>query len=649
MSIDSSTIAFRKLAAFSALMACLAVMPQLPLLLTGLIVAIAIASWLLPKPHRILLLLLMLSSLAVLALAFNGRIGRDTAAGMLALMIVLKAMETSGLRDFRALLGFALFLPFAALLGDQKPTTLILALVNAIYWLAALQISSTGELRLPDQRWPDFGKALAKQLLLALPLAAALFWLFPRISTPLWGLPGLSNQGIGLGDTMKPGQWLDTLADDRIAFRVEFAGQAPAPEQRYWRGPVLWDFDGLMWRRIERDNQMPVRAQPPSETVGGISYKVSLEPTEKTYLPVLDWPRSAPEPYFLNNENSLYSDKRIQKMTQYSAQSQLTPDANAVLDDISRQRALAFPRGINKKTQALALQWRAEAGSDRAYIARILDWIRSDFSYTLATEEPRINAVDDFLFTDKKGFCQHFSSSFAILMRAAGIPSRVVTGYVGGFRNPYGNYWVLYNKDAHAWNEVWLEGEGWVRFDATAAVAPENILDTVTSSGGQQEQYFGERSLFSPLFDYGDFITSRWNDWVVGFNAARQMALFKGIGIEEAQRWQMLAVLFSIATLISYAIFVFARRVVIIQHPLELAWRRLVLRYRKAGIGKPAHETPLAFAQRIGNRELAAIAERFTRWRYGRQMAGETDMRELLADMAAHSPSAQSPGKTESF
>ncbi len=210
------------------------------------------------------------------------------------------------------------------------------------------------------------------QLLFALPLAAALFWLFPRISTPLWGMPGLADQGNGLGDTMKPGQWLDSLTDDRIAFRVTFEDRVPTPGQRYWRGPVLWDFDGVQWMRRPEDS-VPINRTPETITdTAGIAYEVSLEPTEKKYLPSLDWPRAAPAPYYLSKEMTVYSDKPMQKITQYSAQSSTQPASTGELDAISRQRALAFPVGLNKRTQELAKQWRAEAVDDRAYIERVL-------------------------------------------------------------------------------------------------------------------------------------------------------------------------------------------------------------------------------------------------------------------------------------
>jgi len=170
-----------------------------------------------------------------------------------------------------------------------------------------------------------------------------LFWLFPRIATPLWGLPNLANQVGGLGDSMTPGQWLDSLVDDRIAFRVTFAGNPPLPGQRYWRGPVLWDFDGKEWRRQSWDS-LPVEFDnKDSETsTASIVYSVSLEPTERQYLPVLDWPRTAQAPFFLTQEASLYSDKPIQKLTQYNAESWTSRSPINTLNDSQRRRALAF-------------------------------------------------------------------------------------------------------------------------------------------------------------------------------------------------------------------------------------------------------------------------------------------------------------------
>jgi protein-glutamine gamma-glutamyltransferase len=642
-----TAISIRRAASLSGLFAALPLLPQLSLNLTLCLLVILGISALLPKPpHRLIVFIALFAVVALMILEFKGRFGREVAASMLALMMGLKCFETKSIRDLRAILGFSLFLPFAALLNSQTPLTVVLCLVNFSFWLFLLQVLSTGRMIWPKKNFSQILKSISTQILLALPLAIALFWLFPRISSPLWGLPSLSSQGIGLGDSMRPGQWLDTLADDRIAFRATFKDQTPKADQRYWRGPVLWDFDGLQWTRKKQDS-LPSAKQPflQPTNANSIAYDVSLEATERKYIPSLDWPYNTTSDYSISNDGTVYSELAIQKVTRYSGISILQPNPNAKLDPQTRQRALAFPKGFNKKTQALALQWRAESDSDRAYIERVMQWIQQDFSYTLATEEPGINSIDDFLFTDKKGFCQHFSSSFAILMRAAGIPSRVVTGYVGGYKNPYGDYWILYNKDAHAWNEVWLEGEGWVRFDPTAAVAPENILDTIQSNAGP-EQYFGDQSLLSPMFDYSDFIKSNWNDWVVGFNAARQAQLFQGIGLAKIQRWQMLIVLISLAGGISYALFLLIQlRSKEYIAPVERAWQKLLLKMNKRGLAKRSDETALDYARRIESKELVEIAERYTRWRYGKVAFSEAETRTLIADLRALSISSKATGQ----
>ena len=646
---NTSTATIRKAAAVCALLAATPLLLQMPSTMVLCLLGILLLSFILPSaPNRFVVILVLFATLALMLLEYRGGFGRDVAACMLALMLGLKCLETKSIRDLRSVLGFSLFLPFAALLNNQSPLSLSLSLLSLLCWLFLVQACSTGTLLWPKIPVLQSIKRMALHLLFALPMAAALFWLFPRISTPLWGLPNLSSQGMGLGDSMKPGQWLDTLADDRIAFRVKFTGKTPAPQQRYWRGPVLWDFNGIEWTRRDIDSLQKIAIEPNAKATGAtIDYQLSLEPTERNYLPALDWPLVAPADYYLSDELTVYSDKPIQKITQYSGQAYLQPQASAVLDFATRQRALAYPLGFNKRSQALAKQWRVQSQNERAYIERVMQWIERDFSYTLATEEPGINAVDEFLFTNKKGFCQHFSSSFAILMRAAGIPTRIVTGYVGGYKNPYGEYWMLYQKDAHAWNEVWLENEGWVRFDPTAAVAPENILDTIQTNVGT-EQYFGEKGLFSPIFDYSDFIKSNWNDWVVSFNAARQENLFKGIGIQQIQRWQLLILLIALSSVLSYGIFLFLNRKIKANiAPLEAAWLNLTATFDRKDFAKHAHETALDFALRhtdkaAWSKPLLDISQRYSNCRYANSVLSEPDIHLLIEDMRALGKQIQS-------
>ena len=448
-------------------------------------------SWRRPLPGWLRLLLALVLVGAVLASA-RFQLGRDTACALLAAMLAIKPAETSGLRDARSLLGFALFAPFATFLLDQGPLPLLLGLFGATLALAALlrlaELES-GEIAAGVAPLPPWRRFVAVWRLLAvgLPLALATFWLFPRLATPLWGVPERAIARPGLSDHMTPGAWLDVLGDDSTALRVQFLGATPARAQMYWRGPVLWDYDGRTWTPARW-----LRSLPPAPVRRGTprwDYQLELEPTDKRQLVALALPLAAPAGTRLSRDYGLYAERPLGSLTRWRMQS-APPQAFAMdLPRTLRREALALPPGFNPRTVAMARQWRREAGDDDAAIARrAMQMIRDGFGYTLATPLLGHDAVDEFLFDYRAGYCEHFSSAFVVLMRAAGIPARVVTGYVGGYRNPIGGYWLVRNSDAHAWAEVWLPGRGWVRFDPTAAVAPERIRDAARAVEPHREQ-----------------------------------------------------------------------------------------------------------------------------------------------------------------
>src|SRR5690606_25670964 len=270
----------------------------------------------------------------------------------------------------------------------------------------------------------------------------------------------------------------EILNDDSTALRVQFHGDAPPRERMYWRGPVLWHYDGRTWTQARW-----LRDLPPARVRSGPvrwSYRIELEPTDRRQLVALDLPLAAPDGTSLSRDYSLRAARPLTRLTRWELQSASPAEFATDLPATLRRAALELPAGFNPRTVALARQWRREAGDDDEAIARrAMAMINEGFAYTLATPLLGRNAVDEFLFEQRAGYCEHFSSAFVALMRAAGIPARVVTGYVGGYRNPIGDYWLVRNSDAHAWAEAWLPGRGWVRFDPTAAVAPERIFDTL--------------------------------------------------------------------------------------------------------------------------------------------------------------------------
>jgi transglutaminase-like putative cysteine protease len=569
---------------------------QVPAWLAAALALAFVLAWFSEKPWPAawrLLLTLLVGGL-VLA-AYDFRIGRDTSCAGLVAMLLLKPFETHARRDAQSLLGFSLFAPFAAFLQDQGPMTLGLALPAVA--LSVLAWSQLAQGR-PAPLLPEL-RRMAVALGLALPLTLAGFWLFPRLATPLWGLPENSVGRMGLGDRMTPNEWLDALVDDSPAFRARFLGATPPRTQMYWRGPVLMNFDGEAWTRDIGAGNLPAPGLAPLGPT--IRYEVTFEPTERRDLVALDLPIGAPGESSLNSELTPISAAPVNNLVRYTGASSPGARFTGTLTPWQRQQALALPQGRDPRTVALGRAWRAEGADAAALTSRFLAMLRRDFKYTISAPPVGLNATDDFLFSTRLGFCQHFSSAYAVFMRAAGIPTRVVTGYVGGHYNRYGAYWLLKQKDAHAWDEVWIDGRGWVRVDPTAAIAPENILDTLDDLQARQRagQAGGAEAVFGPMFDAGDFMRRQWNELVLGFDALRQQDLLKPVGIDRADAWQ-LVLAFGIGAGLALAVtlWVLLHQHRDRSHPVLRAWRAMARRVARAGFAKGRHEPPLAWARR---------------------------------------------------
>ena len=605
--------------------------------------AVAAASWRRPMPA---LLRLLLSACALLAVAVVAPgIGRDTACAVLAAMLALKPGETFSLRDGRSLVGFGLFAPFATFLLDQGPASLALALLAVLLALLALQRLAADEgevMQAVGHGAATYG--VLRLFALGLPLALAAFWLFPRLPSPLWGLPHRSVATPGLSDTMTPGAMADLLRDDSPAARVQFFGATPAPQQMYWRGPVLWDFDGRSWRQARDLQRFP--AAPMQPAGAGWDYRIDLEPTEDRQLVALDLPTQLPDGAYASRDYTPWAEATQYNVSRWRMRSAPPAAFEAELPPPLHARALALPRGFNPRTLALGRQWRREAGSDAqghsdaAIIGRALAMIRRDFAYTLEVPLAGRNEIDDFLFDRKQGYCEHFSSAFVVLMRAAGIPARVVTGYAGAYRNPIGDYWLVRKSDAHAWAEVWLPARGWVRVDPTAAVAPERVYDTIAD---RQPGRLAGLDALVPMFNAGDWLRRGWNDFVLGFNAQRQQSLLKPLGLDRLGAGALVALFAAIAALaLAWMAWLIARGERQ-RDPLLRAWHALEARYRRLGRGRAAHEPALAWATRVAadspraGQHLATLAARFNRARYA-PAGSRAELQALLRDLRDHRP-----------
>jgi transglutaminase-like putative cysteine protease len=464
-------------------------------------------------------------------------------------------------------------------------------------------------------------------LVKALPLALVLFVFFPRVAGSLWGVPSKERALTGLTEEMSPGDISDLTLNDTVAFRVRFDGPLPPPPQRYWRGPVLNEFDGYTWSRSS--SQFYFR--PPVDYFGRpVDYTVTLEPTGQRMLFALDmveqWPARIADQSW---DYQLRTPNPVHALIQYSARSYPRYQAGTRLSAALRNLHLQLPPARNPRTRELALRMRAAAGNDRDYFRSVLQMFRDQaFYYTLTPPGLERDSVDDFLFNTRQGFCGHFASAFTMMMRAAGIPARVVGGYQGGDWNPVGGYLILRQSHAHAWSEIWLPDSGWTRVDPTAAVAPERVERGIEAAFPGEELLPGLLMRESEwLWQAGmiwDNVNARWNDWVVQFNRLQQESLLRAIGFDDPD-WQDLALLLGVglatglALLSGWLAWEFRPRRL---DPAAASYRRFAARLARRGIERPPHEAPRDFASRVRRLRpdldplASAITETYLRLRY---------------------------------
>lgn len=534
--------------------------------------------------------LLVLLTLAVVV-QYGSIFGREPGTALAVGLLILKLLETETIRDVRVGVSFACFALMAALLFDQG---LIATFVVALALLPALSTLRALE---PAQTPASLPRTLLPALILsaaALPLALLAFLLVPRLSSPLWGAPSPNQAQTGLSDSMSPGNFTELLTDDHPAMRVSFNGTPPPPDQRYFRAYVMSRYDGRTWKYNDVVNLPPVTLK----VAHSVRYQISLEANHQRVLPMLDVPINAPIGASMRRDHVVMADKPVNDPRTYSASSatqyQLEPE-------LGRQDRhwLMLPDGFNPRTLALAAQWRTLYGGDQAAIVRTALKLFHDggFRYTLAPAPLGRNAVDDFLFETHEGFCEHYASAFTVLMRAAGIPARVVTGYQGGYWNKLGNYLLVRNSDAHAWSEVWLAGQGWVRVDPTGAVRPERVALGATAAAGNQLAWY-RSDWIQNVRNHWDIVNRWWNKGVIGFDSLRQHGLLTPFGIRDTDT-TTLGILLAISSVLFIAIglgWAMLRRQR--RDPLREAMRGLERKLAREGIVRRPAEGPQHYLSR---------------------------------------------------
>ncbi|MCI0504886.1 MAG: DUF3488 and transglutaminase-like domain-containing protein [Gammaproteobacteria bacterium] len=592
--------------------------------------------------------LLAISTFIGITYGYQTVFGRDAGVALLITMLCLKLMEMGAPRDFLVAVFLGYFVVITGFLFSQS-VIIGLLMTTAVFLLTTSLVSYHRSERKLNSQYKSARLGI-NLLFQAIPLAILLFFLFPRVPGPLWGLPEQgSSASTGLSSSMAPGQITELAFDNSVAFRVEFENKIPEASQLYWRGPVFTYYDGFMWQELASNSRKFFGSEwvtelPPVPQVKmseGIKYSVMLEPHNANWLLALDLPTLYPATGYLTQNYELLSDEPVKKLTRYEVTSHLNyklspeaPPANRVYRQI--------PQFVGPKARQLVLELQTKIQADQPYDRQIVDLILNHFRtepffYTRTPPAMLDNPIDQFLFEERRGFCEHYASAFVVLMRAAGLPARIVTGYLGGELNTIGNYFIVRQSDAHAWAEVWLENQGWIRVDPTAVIPPGRIeqaqfRDRFRRSAGEgvgSQLWFADS--IKRLKFIWDNVNHSWNDWIVGYNPTKQQSFLDALGIKDFSWSSLIFILFGgLALLVLVIAWHLSGHTIRKPNQAHVIFRRFCRKLARKGFRYSPSETAHNFAQRVAEKrsdiakQVEEIAELYNQVRYARAPAQQS-------------------------
>ena len=578
----------------------------------------------LKRVYQSMQMLGFLLGLVGLWLTYNTAFGLDMGVAFLVLCLASKLWELYKRRDAYVVLNLSLFVLAALFLMDQGLLTTLEVVLGAVIVLLAF-------IALNDDSNDDGDGRLRTLGVLgigALPLLVVLFLFFPRLP-PLWSVQLSGQQATtGVSDSMSPGDFANLGQSTELAFRVEFGDERPPQQQLYWRGLVFSDFDGVTWRPSNQVSQWSTRSQTPTWIQNAFAtvpeqvqatptrYQIILEPTQQNWLFGLDYPFSQQPDINITSNFTLSKDQPVTQQLRYDVLQFAPMRIDPILTDASRRLNLALPAEGNPQARALAQQLFVQSGSDPVrYMAAIERWInQTEFRYTLSPPRLNTDRIDEFLFETKAGFCEHYSSSFTFMMRAAGVPARVIAGYQGGEPSRNGNVWEVRQMDAHAWTEVWLEGQGWVRVDPTSFVAPERVeqgMNAMTEqqgaamfgSGASAQISYQQYQMLQTLRRLSDQASYYWQKDVVGYDQDKQAdSLLKWFNISSIMQ-QIIWLAASAVIIMTTLVFIIWRRRRKRWHPADLLLAQLSKHIGKRDklLAREDHEGQLAWLERLAS------------------------------------------------
>ena len=578
-------------------------------------------------------LLLPIVALGMLGvwLEYRAIFGRTPGIMLLVMFSGLKVLESRNQRDAAAVVFLTWFLAITNFLYTQSIPT-------ALGMCAAVAISVAALVGMAAPRRPMSANLRTTGLLIgqAVPAALVLFLLFPRVQGPLWGLPQDAYSAMsGLSDSMAPGSLSQLTLSDAIAFRVDFEGEPPPRRTLYWRGPVLWDFDGRTWR-LGTPALTELRV-PKNGT--RVEYSVLLEPHNRNWLFALEAPARLPPRARYLDDGQVITPAPVRVRMRYEMASLVEAAPETTEQSYHLSRALRLPPEFNPRARSLAEEWRESSASDLQVLERAIEHFRKErLQYTT---EPRLlgrDSVDEFLFDSREGFCEHFSSAFVFLMRAAGVPARVVTGYQGGDTNPVDGRFTVRQSDAHAWSEVFLRGRGWVRVDPTVLSVPRRLdssLARAAAAGGTVPLLMRPELAWLRTLRYNwEALTHQWNLLVLGYNPERQREFMSWLGMHDADWLELASTLLAVLGLFVLALSAWMLRHFVRPDPVQAAWNLFCRKLGARGLARVPHEGPQDFSERAARNFPSAgeairrIGALYMALRYGREQPA-TELVEL--------------------
>jgi transglutaminase-like putative cysteine protease len=577
--------------------------------------ALLLKFWMEPRGYRLrstsLKLILAALTLGAIFLSYDTLKGIEPAVSLLAVLVSLKILEAHTAREFQVMVMMAWVLCLCGFLLSQDLAIAFCLFVAFALLIAALVQFHRGSS--PGAFWLPLATTL-KLLAQAAPVVVLLFLLFPRINTGfMFRIGDLHAARPGFSDRLSPGG-IATLANSSdIAFRAEFPDHRTGPAgPMYWRGLVMWHCEGMEWRAPYAPAPISdsSRQYPAGDKI--IRQRITIAPHGARWMFALDHPSGIPSGAMLARGNYLYSVQPIRKPRRYEALSSTDP-VGKELGAHERREALQLPASISPAVRELAASLAAQNSGPRATVASALQFFRTQgFRYSLSPGEYNKNDLDEFLFRRRTGFCGHYAASFATLMRLAGIPARVVVGYLGGEYNDLGGFFLVRQADTHAWCEVWIPENGWTRIDPTSMVAPgrasldlSSFLEGRVASG---EMASGRSAFLTRLarlalvnqIRFGwEALNYQWDTRVLGFDADVQDVLLTSLGLTNSGPFPLvMQVLIVIAALL----IIYAGWMQLRTRPradrVQALYERYCQKLARIGVQRDPWEGPSDFAKR---------------------------------------------------